>query len=264
MNHLLIILFSFLSVLSLDAQRLGDAPDNELVSSTNYKTAAPVGQGDGHWIAPGTELTYTVFFENTGDEAALNVRVIDSLSVYLDPSTLRQESSSHDYNLTVTEDRIFRFSFPNIHLPSSKDDDIKSKGFVTFKVSPKPNLPDGTVLLNTAAIYFDFNAPIITDPVYHSINNELVLSSDRVLMDGAALHVLPNPVRQTAFFEIENMDFNTGRLQVFNTNGRLVREQTFRHPRFEFSSDKLPPGLYFYKIWIEGANAANGKLVVSK
>jgi hypothetical protein len=64
---------------------------------------------------------------------------------------------------------IVKFNFPNINLPDSLSDEAGSKGFVRFKVKLKDNLPLGTTIENTAYIYFDFNAPIITNTTVNTI-----------------------------------------------------------------------------------------------
>jgi hypothetical protein len=38
-----------------------------------------------------------------------------------------------------------------------------SSGYVRFRMRPMPNVPNLTEILNTAEIYFDYNAPVITN-----------------------------------------------------------------------------------------------------
>ena len=64
------------------------------------------------------------------------------------------------------------FNFPNINLPDSNSNEPGSHGYVQFKIRAKNNIVIGDVLSNTANIYFDFNAPIITN----TTNNAVILN----------------------------------------------------------------------------------------
>ena len=81
----------------------------------------------------------------------------------LDISTIRPGVSSHDYELEIVQGPILQFTFENIMLPDSNINEPASHGFVNFSIAPREGLDFGTVLQNTAAIYFDFNEPVITN-----------------------------------------------------------------------------------------------------
>jgi hypothetical protein len=57
------------------------------------------------------------------------------------------------------------FTFDGIQLPDSGANEPESHGFVTFRASPLEGTPSGTTIANTAEIYFDLNAPVITNTV---------------------------------------------------------------------------------------------------
>jgi hypothetical protein len=56
-------------------------------------------------------------------------------------------------------------------LPDSSVDPVGSKGYFVYSISPIPGSAEGTVIENTAGIYFDFNAPVITNTVSNTLNN---------------------------------------------------------------------------------------------
>jgi len=62
-----------------------------------------------------------------------------------------------------TEDALAGFLPPNINPP-------EGDGVVRFSVALKPGLPHGTVIENTASIVFDYNAPIATNAVRHTVD----------------------------------------------------------------------------------------------
>ena len=67
------------------------------------------------------------------------------------------------------DSRVLEFTFNNILLPDSTTNERESHGFVFFDLDAPKNLPPGTRIENTAAIYFDYNKPIITNTVLNTI-----------------------------------------------------------------------------------------------
>ncbi len=113
-------------------------------------------------VANGTYIDYTIRFQNTGNDTAFNVVISDTLASELLVNTLKVAGSSHTCKTTVKDNIVF-FEFLNILLPDSNVNEIKSHGFVSFKIKPHPSVPSGETINNKAAIYFDYNAPVITN-----------------------------------------------------------------------------------------------------
>ncbi|MFM2049117.1 MAG: hypothetical protein RI955_1665 [Bacteroidota bacterium] len=106
-------------------------------------------------------ITYTVQFQNTGNDTAQHIIVKDTLSNDLDIKTL--EILNYNFQpFTQTFGNVAVFNFPNINLVDSAANEQGSHGFVTFKVKVKSNSTSASVQ-NQAAIYFDFNPPIYTN-----------------------------------------------------------------------------------------------------
>ena len=115
------------------------------------------------WVWVKDTLEYTIRFQNTGNDTAFTVRVEDILSSYLDFSTLRPVSASHDCSISFHEGGLLTYLFEDIQLPDSTTNYDGSQGYFKFRVQPKQDLPDSTLIENTAAIFFDYNPPIITN-----------------------------------------------------------------------------------------------------
>jgi uncharacterized repeat protein (TIGR01451 family) len=135
----------------------------------NDKQAYPQGISNQHFIDEKAELDYTIRFQNTGTDTAFTVVVKDTLSSLLDVATVRAGASSHRYQLDILEGRILKFTFNKINLPDSTRNKLKSQGFIKFLVRLKPNIAFGSKIENKAAIYFDFNEPIITNKTFHTL-----------------------------------------------------------------------------------------------
>ncbi len=140
----------------------------------NDKTAIPVGLNDEHIIRPNQPIDYKIRFQNTGSDTAFKVVVVDTLSPLLDPRTLEIGASSHPYHLEIYPGGILHFVFQPIALPDSNVNEVESHGYLKFKIRQQPDLPDGTVIENTAAIYFDQNAPVFTNTAFHTIGYPFV------------------------------------------------------------------------------------------
>jgi len=144
----------------------------------NEKVAEPTGLGDAHLIEKDWELEYTVYFQNTGNDTAFTVEIIDTLSELLDISTLRINGASHPFVWEINPDNELRFFFDDILLPDSTTDVLGSQGFVEFAITPKQTIPFNALIFNRAGIYFDFNDPIITNFTFHTIRKPVRYSSE--------------------------------------------------------------------------------------
>ena len=114
-------------------------------------------------------ITYMIRFQNTGNDTAFTVRLEDQLSDQLDLETFKPLTASHDHRITLSDDGKLEVLFPNILLVDSITNEPGSHGFFTFEILPKEDVEDFTAIENTAGIYFDFNAPVITNTVTNTI-----------------------------------------------------------------------------------------------
>ncbi len=229
----------------------------------NDKQAFPLGFGEEHIIRPGTPLDYTIRFQNTGNDTAFAVVLRDTLSPHLDLTRIVPMGSSHPFEMAQLNDNVLHFSFPGIMLPDSTTNPAGSQGYVQFRVYPKPGLPLGTVVENRAAIYFDYNPPIITNTVTRKYQ-EFTVSQTRELAGPAALEVrvFPNPFTERATFSLP-ADALEGDylLEVFDALGRRLHTGFFSDGQSELRGDKLPSGLMFWRVSLHGKVVASGKVV---
>jgi hypothetical protein len=151
-------------------------------------------------------------------------------------------------------------------LPDSNVNEPASHGFVEFSIQQKIDNPFGSLIENSAAIYFDNNAPIITNTVFHTVGQlPFVVKTDNTLpsAETIALTVYPNPFLQKATFELSdktprNLDFT-----VFDAMGRIVHQQHFNQVhQFEYYRNGLASGLYFFTVMKDGKVLGKGKVIV--
>ncbi|MBL7796792.1 MAG: DUF11 domain-containing protein, partial [Saprospiraceae bacterium] len=230
----------------------------------NDKQGLPAGYGSGHYIRPGTELEYLIRFQNTGTDTAFTVVIRDTLDAWFDPTTVRPGASSHNYRFEMAGPGILIFDFQNILLPDSNVNEPASHGFVQFRVSPRADVPLETDVHNRAAIYFDFNDPIITNTVQHRYGENFVtVGWWDPRKPEYAVQVAPHPLAEASWLTLsgapESGDY---RLQVFDLSGRAVQEMSADTPQFLLKKGAMTPGMYLFRVERDGQLVGSGKLVV--
>lgn len=109
----------------------------------------------------GDFLAYKIRFENTGSAEAVNIVIVDSIDLEsLDFNSIEIVEASHPVFLRIKEPNVAEFVFENIYLPF---DDANNDGYVLFRIRTLETLVLGDQIKNDAEIYFDFNAPIVTN-----------------------------------------------------------------------------------------------------
>ncbi|MFN0215154.1 MAG: T9SS type A sorting domain-containing protein [Saprospiraceae bacterium] len=229
----------------------------------NDKHGYPVGYGADHYIRPGTDIEYLVRFQNTGTDTAFTVQIIDTLSLWLDPATIRFGASSHPYRYDLTGDGVVHFIFENILLPDSFTNEVASNGFAKFTIKPRLEAPLETLIENTAAIYFDFNDPVFTNTTFHRLGeNFITVGLWQPFVPEARVTAVPNPFNEQTILEVKGLLRSGGlRLQVFDLQGKVVRETESENVFFHLRKGDWPSGIYLFKITQNGQLVGNGKLI---
>jgi uncharacterized repeat protein (TIGR01451 family) len=167
-----------------------------------------------HYIAADHRLEYLIRFQNTGNAAAYNITVVDTIATTLDPQSITPGASSHFYTAQL-QDNVLTFHFPSIFLPDSASDPSGSQGWVQFTISQTSGNPMGTVIPNAAAIYFDNNDPIITNTSESTIMGLVGIDEQNALFA-----LVPNPANTE--FRIIATDYRNIRVEVLDISGRSV------------------------------------------
>ncbi len=201
-------------------------------------------------------LTYTIHFQNTGNAPAFNIRLADTLDTMLDLETFQVINYSHQ-NLVDLTGNVLNVRFPNIQLPDSTTNSAGSIGFIQYRIKPKATWIAPYQIKNTCYIYFDYNAPIVTNTTLNSIlvptglNNQIE----------TVMNLYPNP--SNGSFTIELNTKQKQSIQVFDITGNVVLSHTIENGKAIIDASNLAAGIY--NINIKGINGvANKKLVIVK
>lgn len=203
------------------------------------------------------DFIYTIRFQNTGTDTAFTVVIRDNLSHLLDASTFRVVNTSHEYRATLIDGAKVEVVFPNIFLVDSFTNEPLSHGFVQFAIKPKANLPINTQIPNTAAIYFDFNTPIITN----TATTEIQLSTG-IHEAEVELGIAPNPTKDIAVLSY-NTHGKPATLYLTNVLGQTMETyQLEGEDMVSLDMGSHATGIYFLTLMLDNKVFGVGKLVI--
>jgi len=207
----------------------------------------------GNLFAKDTVMKYTIRFQNTGNDTALVIIVRDTLDANLNPYTFRGFTASHPMTPVFVSNNVIEFRFDQIYLPDSFENEVASHGFVSFFINRYNNIPSGSIIKNSASIYFDYNTPVKTNTVENTFINAISSVEE---FGNTAIKIYPNPASDRLFIEVEEEQFKNATL--FDLNGARVADSTSP----ELSVSGLPQGLYVCKIELKTSAVYYTKIIV--
>ncbi len=200
-----------------------------------------------------TQLQYTITFENTGNDTAHNIYVMDTLPDYVDANSMRLVMASHEMyvsKLKIAGHNMLKFDFPKINLRDSSHHG-ECDGAIIYTINTKPGLTMGTDIMNRAGIYFDVNDVVMTNEAHNVIGCPVVSVGSQQLAVGSPV-VYPNPAFDVLNIKADNDVFEnytiTNSVGAVITTGNLVQRQT------QINIKSLPAGLYFINLKGAGNN----------
>jgi uncharacterized repeat protein (TIGR01451 family) len=185
-------------------------------------------------------LEYVIHFQNVGNDTAFTVVITDTISNLLDLSSLEIIGSSHA-NYWGIYNRTLQFTFNGINLPDSGTNQLASNGFISYRIKPVANISLGNIINNTAAIYFDVNAPVITNNAPVTLIDVTGLNENAT----SVIKVVPNPANQIIYIIGKNNQNQTA--TVYDAVGKVVlRSLLNSNQSIDISS--LRKGIYFVEV----------------
>jgi hypothetical protein len=236
----------------------------------NFKEVSPAGTGtNGGIYHKDSVLTYAVHFQNTGSWYAQNIVVIDTLDPNVRMTSMKPGYATHSYRTEMSDNGVVKFIFPNINLAyKSAYGDALSSGMVTYSIRMKKNLPVGTKIRNKAAIYFDYNEPIITNTTLNTIIQGTVDALNEFANGGSAEGTIyPNPADDRFTLLFNATESSTALLTVYDISGRAVTSRDVKVTEgangVTENASSLTSGVYIVQIKTESALISK-KLVIAR
>lgn len=214
----------------------------------NDKLVTPAGIGEeGFTLFGDSLLNYTVRFQNTGNDFAQNIKILDTLDANLDIETFKVTNSSFPVRTTI-DGRAVEFFFADIYLQDSLSNEPASHGFVSYEIKLNSDVSDNTLIENTAYIIFDFNPPIITNTTQSTMVDLLPVSVSEKL-EQEQLQLFPNPTTGKFRLVLEGgVIDNTFNAVLRNSLGSKVQSNTDGN----FDISEMTDGIYFVELEYEG------------
>jgi len=220
----------------------------------NDKSVEPAGNLTLQNIHDEDSLTYTIRFQNTGTDTAFTVKVTDTLSSKLNTTSVETISSSHNYSFSIKNGNILVWTFENILLPDSTTNEVRSHGFIKYRIRPKNNLVIGDVINNSANIYFDFNEPVITNTAITRVSDVILpveLSSfiSSVNLNNVTLKWTTEIETNNSGFDVERSNIKGRTSDEWTKISFVQGHGTITTPNnYEFTDRNLASGKYNYRL----------------
>lgn len=166
-----------------------------------------------------TLFTYTIQFQNLGNDTAFDVTLRDTLSDLFEIRTLKMGASSYPYSTSFIGN-VMSIKFKSISLPPKTTDEINSQGFIKYSIKRKAFIAPGTHITNRAAIYFDYMPPVITNTTDNVYYNLAVSIPD--FKKAESVTIFPNP----AYTRINITGIkDKSTIRLYDSFGKLILEK---------------------------------------
>ncbi len=232
-------------------------PNNKMAYLTNYITNSKYQMVSS--VNSNQRIEYVINFQNKGNAPAYNIVVQDTFSTDLDMESYEFMGASHPVTVNRNNNAV-SYSFENINLPAEMDDEPNSHGFVIFSINSKAGLPAGHIISDAAAIYFDFNQPVITDDATVVMIDLTGIKNEPAT--AATVTLSPNPMNDHVRITLSGTDTEGFTLQVISIDGRLVMQENSLSNTLNLSRNQLSAGMYIYEILQHNQPVARGKMIV--
>ncbi len=219
----------------------------------NDKSVEPLGVGSANYVLLDGYLEYMIRFQNTGNDTAYSVLILDTISDAMDMNSFSVVDQSHPVQ-THLYGHAVEFRFDPIMLPDSIVDEPGSHGYIKYRIKPNANSTQGTVVENHAGIYFDLNAPVITNTTSNVLTNDLTIGIQTIYLLKELIKVYPNPA---------NLRFNIllpdqmikGHVRIVNSLGKEIKSLFADSNILSIDMHDWSEGLYYIMV-----TSADGKI----
>jgi hypothetical protein len=168
---------------------------------------------------------------------------------------------------TDDERQVLKFTFDPILLPDSGVNQEGSNGFIKYLILMKENRPLGTRIENRAAIYFDYNDPVITNTAFLTIhlpdtnlNSGLTAIEKELSGFGSAFNLYPNPTDHTVQIDLGE-DYHDVSIKVSSLLGQVIYTRHFAQLRKTKLELGRAAGIYLVTIQTVDGRATTMKVV---
>ena len=211
----------------------------------NLIEATPEGNGNYGLIAPTTkEIEYTIHFQNVGGDKARNIIINNDLDTDFELKNMEIVASSHPFELNFDDKkRKLIWTFKEINLVEKNTDELKSCGFIKYKMKNIDKSPVGTVFNNRADIYFDFNTAIKTNKTIHTIANATAINE----VKNNKICAFTLEKQADNLFIKRELEENI-KVILFDIQGKIILKNNFNGKILQLNINDFNTGIYGISI----------------
>ncbi len=234
-------------------------PNNKLVaySNTNDPNFQMVAS-----TTPNQEIRYTVNFQNTGTAPAYNVVVVDEMSSNLDVNSYQFIGASHNCQI-IRNGNTTTYKFMGIMLPDSTNNEPESHGSITYKLNALSSLNIGDQIIDYANIYFDFNAPVLTEDAVITVVGPTAANS---ILNNNQVYVYPNPAEEFVNVNVQAQADGNVAINITDATGKvcLQQQRTLKagYNKLLINTAELSQGIYFVQTTTNDGVVKTSKLSI--
>ena len=253
-----------------DADFATDIDLKEVENSLNYTklSAYPRGYSTKNFISQNQDIEYMIRYRNEGLQTDSSVYIVDTLSSFLDLTTLRMGTSNQPFTYEISDKGLLQVKFSNIKLFGNQVNKDSSELFVQFRIGQKKDVALGTTITNRAAIFTSLALqPYTSENVKHNIAKDYLkikVATQELFQANISVEIAPNPFVEEAKITVKGLENTINlRLKIIDTQGRVVEDMKSDTPVFSLQKNKMTSGLYFYSIENQLGRVATGKILVA-
>jgi uncharacterized repeat protein (TIGR01451 family) len=234
-------------------------PNNKLIDYTNtnnpnFQMVSTTNQDQ--------EIRYTINFQNTGNAPAHNVVVVDEMSGNLDVSSFEFIGCSHNCEV-MRNGNTTTYKFMNIMLPDSTNNEPASHGFITYKLNALSSLNIGDQIIDYANIYFDFNAPVLTEDAVVTVVGPTATGS---ILNSYLNNIYPNPAEDFVNITVHAKVDRQVSITVIDATGKICLQQQRSlksgYNKLLLNTVELSQGIYFVQTTTDDGLVKTSKLSI--
>ncbi|MDB5226349.1 MAG: conserved repeat domain protein, partial [Bacteroidota bacterium] len=175
-------------------------------------------------------------------------------------------SSSDPFYYSFPDSNVIVFTRNSYNdIPWAAQDSLRSMGYIKFRISPKKNLPNGSVIKNRAFINMDYNDPIQTNTVTRTVNSDFLKINIVSVYPHSNIKssLFPNPFRDQTLLTFE-YSLPT-ELTIFSLEGKILQQYSSSDNIYKIKRNTLTNGFYLYELRNPktGELLDTGKLIVN-
>lgn len=151
----------------------------------------------------------------------------------------------------------------NILLPDSVNNEPASHGYISYKLNALSSLNLGDQLIDYANIYFDFNAPVLTENTVITVVGPTAITS---ILSNNQMDVYPNPTDEFVNINIQSKNDGNVNISIADATGKVCLQQQrvlkAGYNKLIVNTAELSKGIYFVQTTSNDGLVKTAKLSV--